>query len=72
MTLAAYGERYGALASPMAGQSSIFGALVFRTGSLNSVRGVVAKLASPVPMIDETDRVVLREANFNSVLEFIA
>lgn len=72
MTLAAYGERYGALASPMAGQSSIFGALVFRTGSLNSVRGVVAKLASPVPMIDETDRVVLREANFNSVLEFIS
>lgn len=72
MTPAAYGERYGALASPMAGRSSVFGAVVFRTSSLDKVRRVVASSANPVPMIDEADRVVLREATFDSVLEFVA
>ena len=71
MTPAAYGERYGDLASPMAGRSSIFGALVFRAASLDGIRGVLARMANPVPVTDEADRVVVREPTFNSVLEFI-
>ncbi|MDP7547774.1 MAG: VOC family protein [Alphaproteobacteria bacterium] len=71
MTPAAYGERYGALASPMAGRRSFFGAIVIRTDSLDKIRGIVAGMAHPVPMIDEADRVVVRESNFDSVLEFI-
>ena len=71
MTPDAYGARYGDLASPMAGRPSIFGALVFRTDSLDKIRGSVAGMANPVPMIDEADRVVVRQPNFDSVLEFI-
>ncbi len=71
MTPAAYGERYGALASPMAGRSSIFGAVVLRTGGLDKVRGVLANMAAPVPNMDEADRVVLRQPAFDSVLEFV-
>ncbi|MDA1098734.1 MAG: VOC family protein [Proteobacteria bacterium] len=71
MTPAAYGERYGALASPMAGRPSIFGAVVFRTGGLDKIRHVVAHMANPAPVIDEANRVVLREPTFDSVLEFI-
>ncbi|MBL6953270.1 MAG: VOC family protein [Alphaproteobacteria bacterium] len=71
MTPAAYGERYGALASPMAGRSSFFGALVFRSDSLDKIRGIVAGMANPVPTIDEADRVVVRQPAFDSVLEFI-
>jgi hypothetical protein len=71
MTPDAYGERYGELASPVAGRSSFFGALVMRADSLDKIRGVVAGMANPVPMIDEADRVVVRQPNFDSVLEFI-
>jgi hypothetical protein len=71
MTPAAYGERYGALASPMAGRSSIFGAVVLRTGGLDKVRGVLANMADPVPNMDEANRVVLRQPAFDAVLEFI-
>ncbi len=69
---AAYGDRYGELASPMDGRGSIFGAIVIRTGDLAAVRGVIARMATPVPTIDEADRVVLREPIFNAVLDFIA
>ena len=72
LTPGAYGERYGDLASSMAGRASIFGALVFRTGSLDKIRSVVANLADPAPVIDEAERVVVRETSFDSVLEFIA
>ncbi len=71
ITPAAYGERYGALASPMAERGSIFGALVLRTDSLAKIRDIVANMASPVPMIDEATRVVVREPNFDCVFEFI-
>lgn len=69
---AAYGERYGDLASPMDGRQSIFGAIVLRSGDLDAVRRVVASMAAPVPVIDEVARVVLREPTFNAVLEFVA
>ncbi|SVA52785.1 uncharacterized protein METZ01_LOCUS105639 [marine metagenome] len=65
MPPASYTERYGAAASPMNGRNSIFGALVFRTDSLDKAR------ASGTPAIDEANRVVFREGNFDSVLEFI-
>ncbi len=65
LTGAAYRERYGALASPMEERSSIFGALVFRAENLDGIRSVDA------PMMDEADRVVVREANFDCVLEFV-
>jgi len=65
MSPASYTERYGAVASPMNGRNSIFGALVFRTDSLDKAR------ASGTPAIDEANRVVFREGNFDSVLEFI-
>ncbi|MDP6705760.1 MAG: VOC family protein [Alphaproteobacteria bacterium] len=68
----AYGERYGDLASPMGERESIFGAIVIRTGSLDAIREVIADLATPVPVIDEASRVVVREPSFDSVLEFIA
>jgi hypothetical protein len=71
MTTAAYAERHGALASPMGGRGSIFGALVLRTAGLDNIRGVVANMATPVPMIDEANRVVVREPNFDCVLEFV-
>ncbi len=71
MPPSSYGERYAALASPMAGRSSIFGALVFRTGDLDAVREVIATMADPVSVIDEPGRVALRESAFDCVLEFI-
>lgn len=65
MTPAAYADRYGALASPMAGRSSIFGALVFRTDNLDKIRAIASGA------IDEAARVVVREASFDTVLEFV-
>jgi hypothetical protein len=65
MSPAAYGERYGAAASPMAGRDSIFGALVIRTDGLDKIRAVAS------PMIDEAERVVVREGSFDAVLEFV-
>ncbi len=66
LTPAAYGERYGAAASPMAGRDSIFGALVVRTDSLDKVRAITT------PAIDEAARVVVREGNFDAVIEFVS
>ncbi len=71
MTPAAYGERYGQLASSLGDRGSIFGALVFRTDSLDKIRKIVADMATPVPMIDEANRVVVREPTYDSVLEFV-
>lgn len=71
MTQAAYVERYGTLVSSMGNRNSLFGALVIHTDSLDKIRGIVANMTTPVPMIDETNRVVVREPNFDSVLEFV-
>lgn len=69
LTPAAYADRYGVVASDFAGRSSFFGALVFRTDRLDKIRGIVA--GKDLPLIDEPNRVVLREPTFDSVLEFI-
>jgi len=65
----AYRDRYQALASPMVERSSIFGALVMKVTDLSAVRSV-AKAAN-APMIDEANRLVVREEAFDSVLEFV-
>lgn len=68
---ASYLERYGELASPMAGRPSIFGAVVFQTGGLDAVRNVIGGHAtSPITVTDEPNRVVIRDTTFDSVLEF--
>lgn len=68
MTPAAYGARYGALASAMGGRDSIFGAIVFRVADLAAVRRLAAGMDTAKV---ESDRVVIREPTFDSVLEFI-
>ncbi len=66
----AYRARYGDLATSMTERSSIFGALVMRVKDLDSVRQIAQ--AGGVPTIDEAKRVVVREDQFDSVLEFVA
>jgi hypothetical protein len=70
MTPASYGERYGALATSLGDRTSIFGALVFRTEGLDGIRSLLAAMAEPLPMLDEPDRVVLRQPDFDCLLEF--
>ena len=65
----AYRDRYGDLASSLDGRSSIFGAIVMRVDDLAPVRTVVS--TAGVPVIDDADRVVVRQATFDSVLEFV-
>lgn len=65
----AYQERFGGLASSLAGRTSIFGALVIRTGDLGRVRDI-ATLAL-LPTIDDTQRVVIGERCFDCVFEFV-
>lgn len=67
---AAYRERYRDLASSMTERSSIFGAIVMRVKDLEPVRRIAQTVGLPV--IDEANRVVLREDRFDSVLEFVA
>lgn len=66
----AYRARYGELASSMAERPSIFGALVMRVGDLGAIRRIAS--AAGAAIADEADRVVVREAHFDSVLEFVA
>ena len=70
MSQTTYGERYGDLASSMGDRSSIFGALVLQTDTLDKIRNIVANTAKAVPMIDELERVVIRLPMFDSLLEF--
>ncbi len=66
---AAYGERYGALASSLDGRGSIFGAMVLSCGDLSGVKQMLAKTGD-VPHADHGDRVIVRQNSFDSVLEF--
>ena len=69
---ASYLKRYGKLASSLAGRLAIFGAVVLQTSNLDAVRRILGQATSPVTIIDKTDRVVIRDTVFDSVLEFIA
>ena len=71
MTPDAYAARYGEAASAMAGRSSVFGALVIKTDNLNKIRDIVAGMDNPVPMIDDGRRVIVRQPDFDTVLEFV-
>lgn len=66
----AYRARYGVLATSMAERSSIFGALVMRVNDLGDVRRIAQEAG--VPVLDEATRVVVREEQFDSVMEFVA
>ena len=66
---AAYRDRYGDLASALAGRSSIFGAIVMRVDDLAGIRGIARAGSNPV--LDESDRVVIHQEAFDSVLEFV-
>lgn len=66
----AYRERYRDLASPMTERSSIFGAIVMQVNDLEPVRRIAQ--TGGLPVIDEANRVVVREDRFDSVLEFVA
>jgi len=65
----AYQARYGALASPMHDRRSIFGALVMRCRDLKAVSEIANSMTAETTVT--TDRVIIRQPDFDSVLEFI-
>ena len=65
----AYRARYADLATAMTERPSIFGALVMRVKDLDSIRQIAK--AAGVRTIDEAARVVVREDQFDSVIEFV-
>ena len=69
MSPRAYGDCYGALASALGDRPSIFGAIHFRVGDLGAVRAIARGREG---VIDDGDRMVIREPTFDSVLEFTA
>ena len=64
----AYLERFGELASPMAGRESIFGAMAIQTTNLNALREIAGKATSQIKVNDEPGRVVIYDTAFDSVL----
>jgi hypothetical protein len=66
-----YAARYGELASPMHGRESIFGALVIASRDLTALTNCLRAMPEPVPMAVSGDRVQVRVAEFDSVLEFV-
>ncbi len=70
MSPGAYRERYDDRASSMVERSSIFGAIVMQVNDLEPVRRVAQ--TAGLLVIDEANRVVVREDRFDSVLEFVA
>jgi Glyoxalase-like domain len=66
----AYAARFGALACPLDDRRSIFGALQFRTTSLDAVRKVLSPLKDTVKTVDTPSGILVYEPVFNSLLEF--
>lgn len=66
----AYRDRYGELASPLDERSTMFGAIVMRVNDLAGIRDIAS--AADVLVIDDTNRVVIRQESFDSVLEFVS
>ncbi len=64
---AVYRARYGDLACEMGDRAEIFGALVIRSASLDAVRNL-----TDLPIDDRGDRVIVRDPDFDAVLEFVA
>jgi Glyoxalase-like domain len=69
---AAYAQRYGKLASPLAGRTSLFGALVLRTPDLPALREALRAPGPGVALEEHGGRIVVRESAFDAVLEFSA
>ncbi len=71
LSQAQYAARYGELASPMNGRESIFGAVVMASPDLAAVTDGLRAMPEPLPMVISGDRVRVRVAEFDSVLEFV-
>lgn len=65
-----YAERFGALASNLAGRRSIFGALSLGSAALCETRGLVEACADSCSILSEPDRLVVRVNDYNVLLEF--
>ena len=70
MTPAAYAERFGALALPMNGRRSIFGAMVLRVDTLDGIRGVLADMASKPQTAEMEGGVLVSVPGFDTLILF--
>ncbi len=70
LSQAHYTARYGELASSMNGRQSIFGAIVMAGGDVSALVDRLKSMPTPVPVEVSGDRVQVRVAEFDSVLEF--
>lgn len=71
LSQAQYAARYGTLASSMNGRASIFGAVVMASGDVDAMVNRLKTIPEPVPMDVSGNRVRVRVAEFDSVLEFV-
>lgn len=72
MTAAAYGERFGGLASPLGNRDTIFGAIRFRTPDLTALKSRLDALTPSLPTQANAQSVAVRLPLFDTVLEFTA
>lgn len=71
LTEAEYGERYGDLASSMAGRPSIFGGLVFKTHNRSALNDLVQDGLDGVECRVDSASTTVRISDFDAVIEFI-
>lgn len=71
LSQAQYVARYGELASPMNGRASIFGAVVMGGADLPALTDGLRAMPEPLPIVVSGDRICVRVAEFDSVLEFV-
>jgi glyoxalase-like protein len=70
LSVQAYRDRYGDLASSVDDRPSIFGAMVMRVDDLTKIRDIAT--SANLPVNDKVNRLTLRLDAFDSVLEFVA
>jgi len=68
---AAYGARYGELASAMNGRAAIFGALVFRAGSRDRLHRALGAGIEGIVSRTESARTLVRIDPFDALIEFV-
>ncbi len=71
LAVSEYADRYGALASPMAGRPSIFGALVFKSQNRAALNDLVQGGLDGLECQIESSRTVVRISDFDAVIEFV-
>jgi hypothetical protein len=70
MTPEAYGARFGDLALPMAGRSSMFGAAILSTSGADGIERVLQNMASPPRTLALDDGVALQVPGYDTLLVF--